>query len=239
MPILVGIDGTGGGVSPGASRDQSYDRDFADSFVTRICRGKDNGRYFRGPVTFGGGLVEAVTGGLAFINQRRAALPNEPILLTGYSRGACGVVAIAQQLRAANVKVRAMMLFDCVDRHVAYDASTIPNNVEFYKHVIRDPAARSRHSFGNDGMRWNSPTQAEPIQRYMCTHGGMGGTPWPIPEGKRASDYVDEGWDEALISPTRHGPVWTYRTNVTFAQDRAVSGQVWRDAQPFLGRHSF
>jgi len=239
MPILVGIDGTGGGTLPTAARDRAYDRDFADSFVTRICRGKQTARYFRGPVTFGGGLPEAINGGLAFINERRRSLPEEPILLTGYSRGAAGVVVIAEQLKAANVKVRALMLFDCVDRHLAYDASTIPNNVEYVKHVIRDPAARSRHSFGNDGMRYNAPTQYEPIQKYMCTHGGMGGTPWPIPEGQRASDYVDEGWDEALISPTRHGPVWTYRTNVTFAQDRAVSAQVWRDVQPFLNRHNF
>jgi hypothetical protein len=240
MPILVGIDGTGGGVNPGASRDRAYDQDFVRSFVRRICNGKANAMYFRGPVTLGGGLPEAIAGGVAFINQRRVALPSEPILLTGYSRGAAGVVVIAERLKAQGIPVRAMMLFDCVDRHLAFDASAIPNNVEHVKHVIRNPAARSRMSFGNDGMNYSPPTNyVQPTIMYMCTHGGMGGTPWPIPAGSSANDYINEGIGEALLSPTRREPVWTYRTNVTYAQDRAVSGRIWGDVQPFLRTHGF
>jgi hypothetical protein len=239
MPILVGIDGTGGGVAPGASRDRAYDQDFANSFVRKICNGKQSARYFRGPVTLGGGLPEAIDGGVSFINERRRQFPDEPILLTGYSRGAAGVVVVAKRLKAQGVRVRAIMLFDCVDRHLAFDAATIPDNVDHVKHVIRDPAARSRMSFGNDGMRHQPPTQYEPIKRYMCTHGGMGGTPWSVPRGASSSDYINEGWDEALLSPTRNEPVWTYRTNVSYAQDRAVSAQVWQDVQSFLVRHNF
>ena len=47
MPILAGIDGTGGDITPGAGRDQRYDKAFADSFVTRLCRNKAYAGYWR------------------------------------------------------------------------------------------------------------------------------------------------------------------------------------------------
>ncbi len=239
MPILVGIDGTGGGFAPSASRDRAYDRDFAQSFVNRICTGKQNARYFRGPVTLGGGLPEAINGGVTFIVERHRQLPSEPILLTGYSRGAAGVVVVADRLRERGIPVRALMMFDCVDRHLAFDADMVPTNVEHVKHVIRDPAGQSRSSFSNDGLRYRPPTAYEPLRRYLCTHGGMGGTPWPVPHGTSPNAYINEGWDEALLSPTRREPVWTYRTNVTYAQDRSVSAVIWNDVQPFLSRYQF
>lgn len=137
MPILVGIDGTGGDVNPGRARDERYDQAFADSFVSRLCKNKPNAQYNRGPVALGGGLPEAIESGLNFIAQKRRTLGNnEPILLTGYSRGALGVMVIAQRLQRQNINVRAALLFDCVDRHLAYDASVIPNNVGFVHHVI-------------------------------------------------------------------------------------------------------
>ena len=58
MNIIVGIDGTGAQALPSASRDAEYDRDFANSFVTRIARtANPNSAYWRGPLIGGGGLV--------------------------------------------------------------------------------------------------------------------------------------------------------------------------------------
>jgi len=240
VPILVGIDGTGEEIAPGKERDAAYDKAFVNSFVHRICSNtKPNAKYFRGPVALGGGLPEAIDGGVAFIKQKRQQLPKEPILLTGYSRGAAGVVVVAKRLKDLDIKVRALMLFDCVDRHAAFDAETIPDNVEYVNHVIRNPAARSRMTFGNDGMKYTKPTVYPPVKMYMCTHGGMGGMPWKPPQGKKASDFIDEGTMEALFSPTRREPVWTYKTNVTYAQDAAVSQQIWKDVQPFLTTHKY
>lgn len=239
MPILVGIDGTGDAVAPGTGRDAAYDLAFAQSFVRRICTGKANARYFRGPVALGGGLPEAISGGVAFVQERRRKLPLEPVLLTGYSRGAAGVVVIAKRLKTLGIAVRALMMFDCVDRHLAFDADTIPNNVQFVNHVIRNPAARSRMTFDNDGMKYTAPTVYPPAKKYMCTHGGMGGMPWKAPPGTPTTTLIDEGTLEALLSPTRHEPVWTYKTNVSYAQDDAVSRQIWRDVQPFLAKHRF
>lgn len=230
MPILVGIDGTGGGASPGRARDARYDIDFANSFVSRLCKSKSNAQYNRGPVTFGGGLDIAIREGMRFIESKRAEKPDEPILLTGYSRGALGAMVIAQRLQRQNIKVRAALLFDCVDRHGDYDSEVVPENVEHLYHVIRNPAANSRHSFGNDAMSYRPPTIYYGPYMFMCTHGGMGGTPWEKPREANWNDLIDEGASEQLYNRT---------TAVSYQQDRDVSRQVWDYVQPFIHTHGF
>ena len=240
MPILVGIDGTGEALIPGAERDADYDNSFSESFVKQICRGKANSRYFRGPVGGGGGMNEAITGAVAFIQSKRRQLPNERILLTGYSRGAAAAIMVAKDLKRMNIPVRALMMFDCVDRYIFGDAHVVPNNVGYVNHVIRNPATRSRATFGNDGLRYSPPTNYPTATMFMCTHGGMGGTPWDAKKDKKQPhDYIDEGGMEAFLSPVRHGPVWNYRTNVTYAMDAENSQRVWRHVQGFLRTHGF
>lgn len=227
MAIVVGIDGTGSAFIPGSGRDREYDVAFANSFVARICRnGGPNKAYFRGPVALGGGLPEAIAGGIQFIRSRRAARVMDPILLTGYSRGAAGVVAMAARLQREGIGVRALLLFDCVDRHLAIDAEVIPNNVEHVYHVIRDPNSGSRESFGNDGLRYRPPTVFPEAYAFMCTHGGMGGCPWTPAAGQRQTDFINEGGTDGS-------------TRITFAQDAAVSQQVWNHCQSFMRTHGF
>ena len=238
MPILVGIDGTGGGSAPTSGREATYDIEMANSFVHRLCTGQQRAKYIRGPVTLGGGLLAAIEMGVQFVVTQRKLAPREPVLLTGYSRGATGVVCIAKRLKNLNIRVQALMLFDCVDRHIAVDAHSIPNNVDYLAHVMRDPKAKSRLSFGNDGLAYSHPTKLSFCKHYMCTHGGMGGVPWKPPQGKTMNDYVDEGVGEALMTPVPN-MIYNYHTNVTFAQDEAVSKQIWRDVQPFLTLHRF
>ncbi len=227
MAIVVGIDGTGSAFVPGSGRDREYDTTFANSFVSRLCRnGGPNKMYFRGPVALGGGLVEAISGGLQFIKARRAARVVEPVLLTGYSRGAAGVVSLAARLQRERIDVRAILLFDCVDRHLVVDADEIPNNVGFVYHVIRDPRSGSRESFGNDGMNYRPPTVYPNAFSFMCTHGGMGGQPWTPGPGQSMSDIINEGGTDG-------------RTNITFANDAIVSTQVWSHCQNFMSTHGF
>ncbi len=241
MPILVGIDGTDDSWSLTTARNARYDRDFEKSFVSRLCKGKSNGHYYRGPLADGGYLWQAIEGGVAFIKQKKQQMPNEPVLLTGYSRGALGAVVVAKKLKALNINVQALMMFDCVDRDMANDAEIVPDNVKFVRHVIRNPAAQSRATFGNDGMKYNpSTTNYPPAVMYMCTHGGMGGVPWNAEkDGKKPSDLIDEGAAEAWGSPVRRGPVWSYTTRVTYSNDKLVSDQVWAQCQNFLNTHGF
>lgn len=226
MPILVGIDGTGSAFTPGEERDRDYDIAFANSFVSRLCKPPTrNKRYFRGPVALGGGLVAAITDGYNFITMRHRQDSGEPILLTGYSRGAAGVVSLAGRLKKANINVRAMLLFDCVDRHMFIDAEAIPNNVGYVMHVIRDPRSGSRESFSNDGLRYSAPTVYPAAYTFMCTHGGMGGTPWDA-TGHSANEIIDEGGVDGA-------------TNITYGDDARVSEQVWAFVQPFIRTHGF
>src|SRR5262245_13609714 len=140
MPIVVGIDGTGSGLMSGQRRDEEYDRVFANSFVRRLCdETKPNRKYLRGPILLGGDLIDAVVKGRRYIIEKRQAGVNEPILLTGYSRGATGAVNIAMQLKDQRVPVKALLLFDCVDMHLALNAAEIPDNVGPVLHVRRSP----------------------------------------------------------------------------------------------------
>ena len=254
MAVIVGIDGTGSAFIPGEGRDREYDVSFANSFVRRICNNAGTrARYFRGPVALGGGLPEAIDGGFQFIMQRRgyrrpstasafladgfglsrpgsiasaAAAGGEEILLTGYSRGAAGAIALAKRLKDVSVPVRALLLFDCVDRHLAIDADVIPNNVGYVMHVIRDPQSGSRESFDNDGMRYTPPTVFPNAYSFMCTHGGMGGCPWIPPPGVATTTLIDEGGTDGI-------------TTISYAQDALVSQQVWGHVQPFMREHGF
>ena len=146
-------------------------------------------------------------------------------MLTGYSRGAAGVVSLAKKLKNDGIYVRAMLLFDCVDRHLFIDAAVIPNNVGYVMHVIRDPRSGSRESFSNDGMLYNPPTVYPNAYTFMCTHGGMGGTPWDA-TGHSPSEIIDEGGIDG-------------KTNITYGDDAKVSEQIWDFVQPFIQTHGF
>ncbi|MEP6850079.1 MAG: hypothetical protein ABI999_14565 [Acidobacteriota bacterium] len=228
MGILVGIDGTGSAFLPGAGRDQEYDVAFANSFVKRICNaGGTNSRYFRGPVALGGGLVPAINDAFTFISQTKNRGVSEPVLLTGYSRGAAGVVSLAKKLKNARIDVQAMLLFDCVDRHLFIDAEIIPDNVKYVHHVIRDPASSSRESFGNDGLLYyKGKTNYPAAYKFLCTHGGMGGCPWTPGPGQLMSDLINEGGVDGA-------------TTITFQQDANVSTQIWAFCQAFINTHGF
>lgn len=262
MPIVVGIDGTGGGFTPGDTFNKQYDIDFDKSFVKKICgNGSSNKMYFRGPVALGGGLPEAIEGGYNFILsklqqaqfgalkkpqfqgtsnpifnlqfEKSRIIPNnlntqhEAVLLTGYSRGGLGVLVIAEKLRLKNIPVAGMVLFDAVDRHLAFDAPSIPENVAEVVHVMRHPSTDSRPSFGNCGTEFTHKTKYTE-RKFMCTHGGMGGTPWT--QGKHNSNsLIDEGKPDPPDGVTR----------VTYGQDQLVSPQVWTFVLPFLQKHNF
>lgn len=182
--------------------------------------------YRRGPVMLGGGLVDAISDGFEFAKNAVQSSPTSKVLLTGYSRGAAGAVAVAARLNRIDVPVEAIVLFDCVDRHIAIDAETIPRNVKYVRHVVRNPASSSRESFDNDGMRHFPETDYPAAYQFMCTHGGMGGMPWAPEEGESPSDLIDEGGIDGM-------------TRITYAQDARVSLQVWDFCFPFLQQYKF
>ena len=233
MAILFGIDGTG------ASDLNEYDKDTEDSFVNRLCGRKTVGvpvnripvrLYERGPDLPGFRMSAAIQSGLSFINQCRNAGNSAPIVLTGHSRGAAGVVVVAQELAKQNIPVRALLLFDCVDRHLAIDSSVIPTSVEKVLHIRRHPHARSRESFGNSGTHWHPPTHYE-ARYFMGTHGGMGGTYW--------KPKIKNGRPEHSMNDIINERFPDFRTTITYQQDRDNSSVIWGFVQPFLRQNGF
>jgi hypothetical protein len=235
MPILVGIDGTDGSLKITAARNRQYDKDFASSFVSRICRGAGSSAlYLRGPATPGNGLEAAIDAAVAHVTEALLRGPGK-VLLTGYSRGGAGVVVVASRLARLGIRVEAMMLFDAVDRHAHLDAYATPDNVAFVQHVMRSRLSGSRESFSNAAKSWPAGTDYK--QRYyVCTHGGMGGLPYDVSTAPPAQirDLKIKNKKQHHIIESLDGP-----TDVTYAQDAEISAKVWRDQQPFLRTHGF
>ena len=227
MTVLVGIDGTG------PVSDREYARDFRGSFVRYICNHfptPPRAHYIPGPrdshwdLHAGSTTTDLAEEGYYFARSRRG---DEDILLTGYSRGAAAVVAVAMELHEARIPVAAMMLFDCVDRNPTLNTRIIPPNVAEVIHVTRDPRAESRESFSNSGTHASSPTIYNGVRqtaafsrgtrvRFMGTHGAMGGVPWhwSLRGGEIGGRYVYEGDPDGV-------------TTITYAEDLACSTRVW------------
>jgi hypothetical protein len=237
-PILVGIDGTGVDAwgNDNESRNKGYDRDFENSFVRRICRAGENTLYLRGPgyAPTANGLLTAIHRGRDFIRGRRSAGVDGPILLTGYSRGASGVIVIASMLGQPQyrINVDAMLLFDCVDRDMPTNSQFISANVGHVLHVKRSDAARSRPSFSNSGTEPFPGSQTKYLPKeFFCTHGAMGGTPWPMKPGGLPDDLIFEG-------PGAYG-VPDGLTAVNYLRDALGAEEVQAFIKPFMREHGF
>lgn len=221
MPILLGIDGTGD------LNSNDYRREMHNSFVSYILRStrSRNKQYLRGPAALGLDMAWIAERGYRFIHLHRAAHPNEPILLTGYSRGGAGVIAVAQRLQRDGVQVAAMMLFDAVDRAIGIDTARIPDNVRNVMHARRNPNSLSRLSFDSCGTQWSASTQ-HTSRHFMCTHGGVGGVPWTPEPGQSQDDQISEFGE--LVS-----------TRITFRSDMQGARQVWQWSNSFIQKFSF
>ena len=97
--------------------------------------------------------------------------------------------------------------------------------VEHVVYARRDPYAFTRNSFGNCGTKWHSPTKCD-VKYFRGTHGAIGGCPWPIPRGRKATDFIRE-FGEA--TPTL----------ITYAQDAYAAQAVWEWVKPRLITHGF
>jgi hypothetical protein len=219
--LLLGIDGTG----PLGTKE--YRAEMHTSFVSYIVRNSPARikRYERGPAMDGIDMTAIAAKGYEYIHLNLVALPKAPVFLTGYSRGGAGVIAVAQRLAKDNVKVRAMVLFDAVDRAIGIDSTDIPNNVECVVHARRDPYAFTRDSFGNCGTQWHAPTKCD-VKYFRGTHGAIGGCPWPVPRGGKRGDLIKEFGE---VTPTL----------ITYAQDAHAAHAVWTWVKPRLTAFGF
>ena len=177
--IYVGVDGTG------PDSNAEYSTAFKNSFVNQMRqRNFAVAEYERGPT-----LTGSETGTLASWAAARAEhhyrttkvrSQNTPrIFLAGYSRGGAAVIEACHKLNDNGVPVQGLMLFDAVDRSYTVERTeTIPANVRYCRHAIRQANAGSRQSFGNCGTQASRGVNWVTPKEFLTTHGGMGGTPW-------------------------------------------------------------
>ncbi|PID35340.1 MAG: hypothetical protein CR964_00115 [Rhodobacterales bacterium] len=182
--IILGVDGSGPVFN--------YAEEFKESHVKRLCGGNRAGFwdsfYLRGPsmagmvtkslsnivtsaaVTYYGAIKVATT----FSKEKKPPR----LFLAGYSRGGAAVIDAAYDLKSKGIPVRALLLFDAVDRThtISSRVDVIPENVEYCFHAMRDPATESRSYFGNCGTSSRGSTIFV-TEHFACTHGAMGGTP--------------------------------------------------------------
>ena len=222
MTISLGIDGTG------PESNSEYATEFAHSFVRRIWWHSPARQraYLPGPAMLGGATLGLSQRGYRWLTANRRH--GESVLLSGYSRGAAIAVDIARALEADGIQVHAMMLFDCVDRALDIDSTTIPLNVADALHVRRDPAARSRESFSNAGAISRGSGVRHRQTFFMGTHGALGGVPWvqPVGEPRACGRLIDEGGVDGL-------------TTITYERDAECAREGWNWIRPYLVRMGF
>lgn len=133
--MLYIIDGTGPWL------DNDYGNEMSGSFCTQIHRETgDRSVWQRGPSLLGMELSTIVDEMLREIRKRH---DDEPVSLCGYSRGGAAAIIIARHLHPR--PVRAMFLFDAVDRAVAFTGGRISGNVLNVYHAIRDREFARQH----------------------------------------------------------------------------------------------
>ena len=137
--MLYVIDGTG------SNSDKEYRHSMAHGFCRHMER-EFGGQYFRGPNTldFGKSTLKLAAEVSERIFENMNSSPTrfrEPIFLAGHSRGGAAAIRVAGKLGDKGINVRALFLFDAVDRATDFTFSrNIPDNVEMTYHARRDPA---------------------------------------------------------------------------------------------------
>lgn len=210
MLIFGGVDGTS------IEDDRGYEVVFKDSNVHRLFLNWSHGPadYRRGPNVLDDREDISTRHQAEMIRDhvvahwgayRRGPVHGKAVFLAGYSRGGAAVIEVCKWLKDRGIPVECLILFDPVDRtpgvgDIFYD-TPITDNVRNVIHVVRDPSAKSRESFGNCGKQrqnWEKTKGPGPIP-FFGTHASIGGTLWPDPPD---GGFINEGAPDFLTAVT-------------------------------------
>jgi hypothetical protein len=249
MDIYLGIDGSGD------SNNETYKKVFEKSFVQSYARSGVFGHwyYVRGPGMLGTETPGLARNGLIWLKEKITAAKraNKPyrLFLSGYSRGGAAVTEIAFNLKSDAIRVHAMMLFDAVDMSSLGNVAVVPSNVYQCFHARRHPKAASRELFGNCATRHEVP--ANYVEKFfMCTHGGVGGTPWKENGASGKIEELTTAEKTAIVAAAaltrspqviaeakRRADIEDF-TNITAAQDNSEAANVkaWMDGKLAIAR---
>lgn len=218
MIMFFGIDGTGD------ANHEKYKNDMVGSCINQLANNEvvpfDKTFYHRGPSLPGtetrsyAKLVES------WILEEWSTGKVKAIFLGGYSRGAAAVIEIAYWLKAKDIPVECLILFDAVDRSLPGPGGgvggiiknrAISSNVKQVIHPMRNQATTfSRLTFGRCGSTQENPLMPHAREYFHTTHAGAGGVPWtsidlPIPVID-VSNPLGTIWGPGEPLPTKLNP---------------------------------
>src|SRR5258708_15533689 len=146
--MMIIVDGTG------AYKEREYEVEMKDSFCQQLSKrlGIVASNYYTGPGLWGYWTADTAKNACELVQSwRKAPVParEKTISLAGYSRGGAAVIQIAKWLNNAAwlaadkfppdpIPIKAMFLFDPVDRDVSLDGDRIPSNVATCYVAFRD-----------------------------------------------------------------------------------------------------
>jgi pimeloyl-ACP methyl ester carboxylesterase len=210
--MLAAIEGTGESWSSRA--DYHLQNGFIPQFFRRYS-GRGNARYFAGPSVSGSECPQILDEVCRFI-EGEIRTGDEEINLVGYSRGGFIAICVARYFSIQKTPVNFLGLFDAVRMTVMpaasmspgldvpadpietpgpYQTNTIPGNVRYCYHAIRDPLVGSRTSWGNTAYDQEPGIWEFEKKKFMTSHSGMGG----LPGGGDVPDSAREEIESARV----------------------------------------
>ena len=259
--MLICVDGTGSGfLLHTRNRAANYAVEMMGSFVGMIYYGSrlPNRKYYQGPDSLGTGPNMVEPGLLCAQITEFWRQGDHQVFMAGYSRGAAIVINTAAFLTYLDCRmpdgqyaqVEAMFLFDAVDRSWdLHKTQSIPPNVKYCYHAMRDDRAHSRGSFSHCGTTMQGANTFLVKRNFYTTHGGMGGVPWGETGFPKLNQDIQAEMrhmitpnaqaarSRVLLGSCIHEKFPDGTTNVTVDQEKAGSKAVHDWMWPFLYKH--
>lgn len=190
---LALVNGTG---PPGPEYDQVMKSSFCFQLGDQLG---SRSFYLRGPNLFGKEVWDEAKAVHRWLKAAYEEDPTRRLMLAGYSRGGSAAIMACEMLEHDHVPVDSLFLFDAVARHEFPGGNVIPANVKFSRHARRSLAADfveryegtvkgihliggfsnpARPLFGNVGLRWRGDGDHQSAERFLGSHGALGGVGW-------------------------------------------------------------
>jgi len=155
--------------------------------------------YLRGPNVFGTEVYDEARAVHRWLKATHDEDPTRRLMLAGYSRGGSAAIMACEMLEHDHIPVDSLFLFDAVARHEFPGGNVIPANVRFSRHARRSLTADfveryegtvkgihliggfanpARPMFGNVGLHWKGDGDHQPAERFLGSHGALGGVGW-------------------------------------------------------------
>jgi len=196
--------------------DPEYDEVMQPSFCRQLgAQLESRSFYLRGPSFFGAEVRREARRAYTWLKSEFEADEGARLMLAGYSRGGSAAIMACEMLERDGVAVDSLFLFDAVGLHEYSGGKTIPANVRFSRHARRSLAADfveryegtvpgikvvggfqnpARPFFGNVGIRWRGDGDHQPAERFLGSHGALGGVGWRFVVEDSACEQAVAGW---------------------------------------------